>query len=146
MDELSERNKLLEKIIMRLLPDAQRFTRPLRSENAEHIEVTNGFMGAVNINKEMADSMTAKSIWGEPEELRTRVVGILRPEKRIEISHPDKDRFIKAEVVDPAFNEEKNLYIQAFVNQTELTLVVKIRRHRKNHKVTEILVLHATGE
>ena len=149
IDTVAQANASLERVALqtvdlRLPVPAQNFTRPLTAGRARYIEALDGSGNLFTIDQEMAASITVEDIWSEPEEFRTVVVGVLRPEKRIEISHPDLEGFIQAEVADPAFEDVRNIYLDALVMRTALILIIKIRRHQKSQKLMEITVLHAT--
>lgn len=124
---------------------AQGFVRPIRNGEAEVVETfpEDDVNSKFTVDSSIAEKISHETKLEYPIMYRATVVGLLYPERRIEIAHPEEDRYTRAIVTDAAFDSHRNPYVSSLAHRHSIDMTIQIRRVKETNKIQAIYVLGA---
>jgi hypothetical protein len=126
--DLQEREKMREfflQVLDRIKPSAALITKPVgeSSNSVSFVEPQTGKTTTLDVP--MAEAVRSKEVLevGDMQTIKIRIDGIIKHSRRATVVRADQpDRYLAAEVRDPAFDQTPNIYTQALADDTELTV------------------------
>jgi hypothetical protein len=126
--DLQDREKMREfflQVLDRIKPSAAAITAPVgeSSNSVSFVEPKSG--DATTLGIPMAEAVRSKEVLevGDMREMKIRIDGITKHTRRASVISADQpDKFLPAEVRDPAFDQTPNIYTQALADDLEITV------------------------
>jgi hypothetical protein len=146
-DRQAERDNVRQ--IIRELASSQRSTamnvvKPVGRSCSEFSTYTE--TASIKIDEATADAIRSKEDVEVSDlvEMEFRVDGLVRHERKLRVFDPeDPSRELWVQIADPAFDEEPNAYIRAFVEHRSIRLTGKSTRNKANGKLVKFHAINA---